>query len=556
MKKVALLGYVIFTLIGLSQKNEIQKVLPDSVVCNQRFAYNVAIDDNTMVVSSRGSKIIGIEDNNLVYVYERAGTNFWQQTQVLHHADFLNYSLRHTVAISDGFIFVSYHGITNRNRNINGVNVYTKNSVGLWEQSQKLKPHGNNEGSYGYTIVAKNKQLIISASAKNRNQKLKQTTKHADVFELENGKWVWNSEVLSKGIAQYNNLGTIVEIEEDKAFISGYYSNPNDEPIWFSTITVKDEKGKIIGQKSSPCQITIPKVYVFSRQGGEWISTQILDSWDEKGWGFGNAFAAFGDYLAVAAFRASIDKTKNLGGAVYIFKKDLGGNYQPFQRVMANDLHKVQLFGTAISLTDQYLIVGAKQDRLNTKGYFKRDRTGACFVFQKDTNGRFVQTQKLVSDKRQKMGYFGRDVAISGNQLVIGSGYQSVAPRYRGDYHDEGAAFTADLTPIVADKIEIENSLMPLPIAKFDTIINSAVQGTDFEVHVFPNPTKGNFTLKRKGALDSKVSVYTTNGKEIYSGDYKGLEQHFSIAGLASGLYYIQIRSSGIVQNLKLVLIE
>ncbi len=556
MKKIMLFIFSFLSLVCLSQDTGIRKVLPNSVVSNQYFARRVAIDGNTMVVSSGGSEVVGIKDNILAYVYERTGSNQWTQTQILHHSDFLNYSLGHTVAIFEGFIFISIHGITNQNRHISRVGVYAKNASGHWEKSQELSLHGSYGGSYGYSIVAKNEQLIIWTRAKEYNNKLDEYTKHADVYELANGKWVWKSELLSEGIAEYNELGNVVAIEGDKAFINGYYSDPTADPVWFSTITVKDERGKIILQKTSPCKIEERKLYVFSNKGNKWLNTQILESWDGKGWGFGNAFTSHGDFLAVAAYRASIKTRKNSGGAVYIFKKDGDGDYRPFQRIMANDVHKIQLFGSAVAMNNQYLIVGSKHDKLNANGFNKRDRTGACYVFQKDTNGMFVQTQKFVSDKRQKMGRFGRDVAISGNNLVIGSGYQSVKPKYRGDFHDEGAVFTAELKPITADKIEIENQPFLSAIVQFDSTINSDVQGKGLEVSVFPNPTNGNFTLKRKVGQNSEVIIYTSNGKEIYREDFKDLEQHFAIEGWPSGLYYVQINSSGIVQNLKLILID
>ncbi len=565
MNKLTLFIFSLISTIGISQEVELQKVLPDSVVSNQRFAYRVAIDGNTMIVSSGGSEVLDIEKNNLVYVYEKTGSNEWTQTQILHHNDFLKYSLGCTVAIYDGFIFVTYKGITNQNRSLNRVGVYTKNGVGRWEMSQELYLHGRYHGGYGYNITAKNGQLIIATSAKNMNINPETKVKHADVFELENGKWVWKSEVLSVGIAKYNNLGTVVDIEGDKAFVNGNYSDPTSEPIWYSTITATDEQGRIIIQKTGACRSEDPKVFVFSNKGGKWENTQILAPWDKQGWGFGNAFAAHGDYLAVGADRASLEENKNLGGAVYIFRIDANGDYQPFQRVMANDLHEIQQFGTAVSITDQYLIVGAKEDRLDATGHNKKDRTGACYVFQKDTNGRFVQTQKFVSDKRQKMGYFGRDIAISSNSLIIGSGYQSVTPQYRGDFHDEGAAFGAELIPVKVEEIDVEDLVISEPIAKLeisvpittlDTTNVSHVDGEDIQVNVFPNPTNGNFTLKRKIAQNSKVIIYETNGKAIYKGEFKELEQHFSIEGLSSGLYYVQIHTSGIVQNLKLVLVD
>ena len=554
MKKVSFLVFCLFYFISFSQEIDLLKVLPDSLISNHHFARRVAIDGNTMVISSGGSKVLDIEKNNLVYVYERVGADQWRQTQILCHDDFSNYSFGHSLAISDGFIFIYYSGITNANRSVSRVGVYQKNDEGQWEMSQELSLKGRYIGSFGYCIRAENGQLVVSASAKDLNSKSNVKTKQADVFELVDGKWVWKNEILSDGLAEYNVLEPYVDVEGDKAFVKGYYSNPNDVPVWYSTITVKDEKGKLIAKKSSPCASKITKVYVFSLQNEKWVNTQILECWEKEGWGFGSTFSAYGDYLAVTAFRASIDERKNLAGAVYVFKKDSEGNYQPFQRILPNDTHIRQRFGSEVTMNDQYLIVGSKDDELNAKGRFKKDRAGACYVFQKDTNGMFVQTQKFVSDTRQKMGHFGRDVAISGNSLVIGSGDQSIEPKYRGDFHDEGAAFTAELIPIPKDEIEV----LPIPdlFVPFDSTFNADLIEKDTDVTVFPNPSNGIFTLKRNVKQKSEVLIYSALGREIYRGDFNGVELSFTLDKWPSGLYYVQIRSSGSFQNIKVVLTD
>ena len=549
IKNIAFLFFICSVLIARSQNLSMQKIIPDSVAFNQRFGQSVVIDSNIMVASSRSNQSNWTNRQNTLYIYERQEDENWRLKQVLQHPDPLNYSFGHSIAISDEFIFVKQRGITYQNNRINSVGVYRRGGDGLWYNSQELRLQGNYQGSYGQSIIAKGNQLIISANARHLNDDSGELRKQADIFELEGSKWVWKSEVVNASLAKHNQLKGPVSIEGNKVFFSGHYSNPDAEPVWFCTITVKDERGKVIGQKTSPCKSSKPRVYVYSDNNGHWENTQMLEPWGANGWGFGSAIAAHGDYLAIGASSASVLDRKNLGGAVYIFRKDASGFYQPFQRITANDIHKAQFFGTGLSMNDQYLIVGAKDDKRNAKGYHKMDRTGACFVFQKTEGGTFGQIHKLVSDKRCKMGHFGRSVALSGHTLIVGSGYKLVPPRYRGSIHDEGAVFSIDLTPIPEFEPAQEKFTDTLPLIRFEDV-NDIDQG----LTVFPNPTTGDFVIKRDVAENSSISIYSSNGQEVYHGSFDDLEQHFSLSGWAIGLYYIQVRTAEEVKYLRLVL--
>ena len=75
---------------------------------------------------------------------------------------------------------------------------------------------------------------------------------------------------------------------------------------------------------------------------------------------------------------------------------------------------------------------------------------------------------------------------------------------------------------------------------------------------VYPNPTRGLFTIERNGeeifrTID--VDIYNMQGKKVYSSDFSGkVKTQCSLEGNPAGLYYIRLNADGQTQVFKLIL--
>jgi len=172
--------------------------------------------------------------------------------------------------------------------------------------------------------------------------------------------------------------------------------------------------------------------YIFKKENGTWIQIKkILPSNPISGGkdaSFGRSVSISGDY-AVVGTRSSIISNTNGGttvsassGAVYIFKKDEGGvdNWGQVQRIVASDATSLDDFGASISISNDYMVIGAYNNRTNVAGGDLKNGAGAAYIF-KNSNGTWTEEQKLIPSDRADLDQFGISVSISGLYVIVGA---------------------------------------------------------------------------------------------------------------------------------------
>jgi hypothetical protein len=161
-------------------------------------------------------------------------------------------------------------------------------------------------------------------------------------------------------------------------------------------------------------QVDQGAAYVFVRQGDSWVQqAKLVDpdgAADDK---FGNAIAAEGDLVAVAASSDAIGAS-SLQGSAHVFRRDAGA-WTRVQRLTASDGAAANYFGSSIAMSRGTLLVGA---------FFAASAPGvsggAAYVFDQ-AGGLWSQTAKLVQADAQAGDFFGVSVAIDGDMAIIGA---------------------------------------------------------------------------------------------------------------------------------------
>jgi len=128
---------------------------------------------------------------------------------------------------------------------------------------------------------------------------------------------------------------------------------------------------------------------------------------------FGLSVDISGDYAIVGA--DSDDDGDFSTGSAYIFKRDLMGNWNEVQKLTASDAQFNDLFGTSVSISGDYAIVGAERDSDN--GLF----SGSAYIFKRDAMGNWNEVQKLIASDGAFRDFFGTSVSISGNYAIVGA---------------------------------------------------------------------------------------------------------------------------------------
>jgi len=191
---------------------------------------------------------------------------------------------------------------------------------------------------------------------------------------------------------------------------------------------------------------TTGAVYVFKiDSNGYWIEVQKLVG---SGLGyldnFGSGIERSGNTLIIGAHSHEINGIK-YAGAAYIFELDSSGHWVETQKLMASDKSKRAHFGIDVSISGDYVIIGSYAQKLDEKGKNPLREAGAAYIFKRDFSGYWLEQKKIVSPYREENGRFGLTVFMSGNYLAVGAVFEKKAPCNLHDIERAGILYMYEL---------------------------------------------------------------------------------------------------------------
>jgi hypothetical protein len=156
--------------------------------------------------------------------------------------------------------------------------------------------------------------------------------------------------------------------------------------------------------------------YVFLRRAGDWVFEAKLTAGEnaQNDDNFGRALALSGNLLVVTARKETAESIEQ-AGAAYVFER-IGGTWTRVARVTPNqeDFTLGGYFGQSVDLRGNLMVVGARNAIGAAAG------SGAAFVFNRIGN-EWVQTAKLAAHDGANGDQFGFNLAIMGDQVVVGA---------------------------------------------------------------------------------------------------------------------------------------
>jgi cysteine-rich repeat protein len=135
---------------------------------------------------------------------------------------------------------------------------------------------------------------------------------------------------------------------------------------------------------------------------------------------FGTAVAINGNYAIVGAHYD--DDLGNNAGSAYIFK-NTGGVWSQIKKLTAGDGAADDDFGVAVSIGDDYAMVGARGDD---------SYRGSAYIFYKDYDpgnpgvplvDNWGWFKKITASGGAAFDYFGDSISITGNHAIVGASY-------------------------------------------------------------------------------------------------------------------------------------
>lgn len=151
-------------------------------------------------------------------------------------------------------------------------------------------------------------------------------------------------------------------------------------------------------------------VYVFRRTGASWVAEQKITAPDgEAGDLFGEALAVDDDTLLVGA--TGDDDRGDNAGAVYVFRR-LNESWSAEIKLVALDGAPGDRFGHSVGVGGDVAVVSAINDDEGATD------SGAAFIFMRSGSS-WSQTNKLTSTTPSTSARYGHVVAVSGNTVAV-----------------------------------------------------------------------------------------------------------------------------------------
>jgi len=428
---------------------ETQKIVASDREELAKFGQSVAISGNYAVVGAYGT---GVFNNGQAYIFEKQGSN-WVQIQIIQNADNENYDrFGYAVDIDGDYIVVGAYGEdddVNGNNNLSkaGSAYIFKNSAGIWTQTQKIIANDRaSNDEFGWSVAINGNTLVVGAHLEDEDENGLNTIYHAGsayIFELNTGTGVWSQSQKIVGGSRaadltYPNGGNAGEDVSDlfghSVAISGDYlvvGSLNHD--WDETNTISTLNGGAI--------------YIFEKNLGIWSEMKkIVNSDVQISDRFGATVSIDSNFIAAGSYSEdySLTGTNYMpnSGAVYICKRDAGGNWTEQQKLVAPTRNTGDRFGWSVALDSVFLIVGANEDNDNRNETNPLVDAGAAHIFKRNNaTGTYSHLQKLDASDRDSLDLFGNAVGLEGTTIIIGALEQDFNTQHIDSMSNAGATY-------------------------------------------------------------------------------------------------------------------
>ena len=370
-------GAIYRYLFGTNKWQYMQKIIANDASAGNKFGNSLSSNGEYLAVGSKFSDEKG-KDSGAAYIFTGTIKKWYQQYKIVPedgaNEDYFGFD----VAIYGDFVAVSSNYDDDAGNDSGSVYVFQKNGI-QWLQSQKITARdGQFEDFFGTSVDMNGNRLVVGSKGVDDNGLSSGSMyKYYLVFNV----WTQEEKIVAYDGQSGDLFATDVAVY-DSTFLVGAYG---------------DDDG---GSNAGSAYFIYGDMFVDEFELNE-DGTVTRDM-------YGRSVDIFGDYAAVAA--QSIDYL----GVVYIYRWN-GSIWEPIQELRSNENIKADSFGASIDFGGNYLIIGASSDSSVT-GVI----TGAAYIYKLE-NGLWVLDQKIYSDQTLNFAtYFGRAVSINDDYAVVG----------------------------------------------------------------------------------------------------------------------------------------
>ena len=351
------------------------------------FGRSASVSGSRAIVGATGDNNNGVITGS-AYVFEKGPEGSWTQVQKLLASDAAaNDGFGVSVSISGSRAIAGALSADGDATNSGAAYVFERSSAGAWTQVQKLSASdAADNDNFGVSVSVSGDRAIVGNT---NNDDGGSNSGAAYVFDRNSeGAWSQSAKLLASDGARLDEFGTSVSVSGSRAVVSA---------------TGDDDNGLNSGA-----------VYVFDRNSeGAWSQSAKLTPEDgTAAHSFGISVSVSGDIAVVGADGDGDNGTR--AGAAYVFERSSDdGTWSEVSKLTASDAAARDTFGRYVSVSGNRIMVGAEINGDNGAA------SGSAYVFERNSDGSWSETTKLLAEDGAAGDLLGGYVAISGNTAVI-----------------------------------------------------------------------------------------------------------------------------------------
>ena len=246
--------------------------------------------------------------------------------------------------------------------------------------------------NFGFSVSISGDYAIIGAIGKNIGGNSYQGK--AYIFKRSGTSWNQEATITASDGAAFDYFGHSVSISGDYAIVGA---------------PVKD-----IGANTNQ-----GKAYIFKRLNTSWSQEAAISGSDGAADDqFGYSVSISGDYAIIGASEKNVGINSHQGKS-YIFKRS-GTSWNQEANITASDGAAYDSFGSSVSISGDYSIVGASNNDVN--GHTNQ---GNAYIFKRSGTS-WSQEAIISASDGALLDYFGESVSISGDYAIVGANKKNV----------------------------------------------------------------------------------------------------------------------------------
>jgi hypothetical protein len=271
--------------------------------------------------------------------------------------------------------------------------------------------------------------IITITLTVNDSSQTVQDTFTVEIFPI----WYQEAFIKASNAESDDNFGSALSLAGDTLIVGALAEDSNQTTITNGTTSGLDNDATNSGA-----------VYIYRRSVSEWVQESYLKAVNsEVNDQFGSSVIISGSTLAVGVrledsnqttitngTTASSNNSATSSGAVYVYERT-GTQWTQEAYVKAVNTEPSAEFGSAVSLSDNTLVVGAYQEDNNqstiTNGstaattlLYGYPGMGAVYVYRRVGN-QWAQQAYIKAANARMFAYFGASISLSGDTLAVGS---------------------------------------------------------------------------------------------------------------------------------------